>query len=237
MPSLRWFSENLTANLTASICCLAASWGCSPAPKPEAAAPPIAAAPTASPAASAEAAPPSAAEPAPEAAPSTEPPPAAAAEPEPARPTQSPLQVISAPDVAFLVDYAGSAARERALDECDTEAKGDPAVKATCLEKARTKFIADVIRFKKDAQGKFQLAIYKRQGSRLDEIYIGSVELTEQGTDAVRLKFTGREKGARPLFRGQPSVVLKVPTEYSIEIDDAGFGRVTYNAKIGLVSQ
>ena len=139
--------------------------------------------------------------------------------------------------MAFLVDYAGSAARERALDECDTEAKGDPAVKATCLEKARTKFIADVIRFKKDAQGKFQLAIYKRQGSRLDEIYIGSVELTEQGTDAVRLKFTGREKGARPLFRGQPSVVLKVPTEYSIEIDDAGFGRVTYNAKIGLVSQ
>jgi len=232
MASLRSYFGNVTA----SACCVAAFWGCSPAPKPEPAAPPVAAAPTAS-TESPEPAPSAAAEPAPEAATSSEPPPAPAPEPEPARPTQTPLQVISAPDVAFLVDYAGSAARERALEECDAEAKGDPAVKATCLEKARAKFIADVIRFKKDAQGKFQLAIYKRQGSRLDEIYIGSVELAEQGADAVRLKFTGREKGARPLFRGQANVVLKVPTEYSIEIDDAGFGRITYNAKIGLVSQ
>lgn len=137
-----------------------------------------------------------------------------------------------------MVDYANSGARERAQADCDKEANDDPAVKGKCLEKAREKFTPDVLRFnKKDSQGHWQLAIYRRQGSRLDEVYIGSIEFSDEKPDSIRLKFTGREKGVRPLFRGQSVAQINVPNEYSIEIEDPVFGRLTYSAKIGLVSE
>ncbi len=220
-----------------SICAtlaLVAAIACAPAAPTPAAPPPT---PSASPAPLPTPEPAPVAEPAATAAPEPTPP-EAPPTPAPApRASQTPTQVITAPDVAFLVDYANSGAREKALSQCEQESKDDAALKGKCLEKARDKFVADVLRFKKDAQGKWSLAVYKRQGSRLDEVYIGSVEFGEETSDGVKLKFSGREKGQRPLFRGQSAVELKVPNEYSVEIEDPLFGKLTYNAKIGLVSQ
>lgn len=143
--------------------------------------------------------------------------------------------MLTARDVAFLVDYANSPVRQAADAECDKEAKGDPALKGTCLEKARDKFQPDVLRFKKDEQGKLSLIIYKRAGSSLREVYLSSIEFADEGTDSVRVKFTGREKGQKPLFKSGKHVV-QVPNDYSIEIDDPQFGKLVYNAKIGLVA-
>jgi hypothetical protein len=137
--------------------------------------------------------------------------------------------------VAFLVDYANSAARQSADADCDKESKGDPALKGTCLEKARDKFLPDVLRFKKDEQGHLTLLIYKRAGSSLREIYLSSIDFADEGSDSVRIKFTGREKGVRPLFKSGKNVV-QVPNDYSIELDDPQLGKLTYNAKIGLVA-
>jgi hypothetical protein len=143
--------------------------------------------------------------------------------------------MLTARDVAFLVDYANSAVRQTADADCDKEAKGDPALKGTCLEKAREKFLPDVLRFKKDEQGKLSLIIYKRAGSSLRELYLSSIEFADEGVDSVRVKLTGREKGTRPLFKSGKNIV-SVPNDYSIELDDPQFGKLTYNAKIGLVA-
>ena len=143
--------------------------------------------------------------------------------------------MLTARDVAFLVDYANSAVRQTADADCDKEAKGDPALKGTCLEKARDKFQPDVLRFKKDEQGKLSLIVYKRAGSSLRELYLSSIEFADEGVDSVRVKFTGREKGTRPLFKSGKNIV-QVPNDYSIELDDPQFGKLTYNAKIGLVA-
>ena len=103
------------------------------------------------------------------------------------------------------------------------------------MEKARDKFLPDVLRFKKDEQGRVSLVIYKRAGSSLREVYLSAIELTEEGTDSVHIKFIGREKGQRPLFKTGKNLV-QVPNDYSIELSDPQFGKLTYNAKIGLVS-
>ena len=149
--------------------------------------------------------------------------------------------MITARDAAFLVNYASSDVKQRANEACERESKGDPAKTGACLEKARDSFQADVIRFKrdqdnkKDWEKKVQLLIYKRNGSALREVAVGTVQLAEEGDDGVKVTI-GKLKGSRPLFRNQSNVVIKAPNEYSIEINDPDNGRLRYDAKIGLVT-
>jgi len=205
--------------------------GCgTPAPQPAAAPPAPQPAPTPS------------APPAASTAPAPEPPPAPppAAETPPSR-SQKPIDMLTAADAAFLVDYASSDVKQRATEACDREAKGDPAKLGACLEKARDAFQADVIRFKRDHDNKrdweksVKLQIYKRNGSALREVAVGTVQLAEDGEDGVKVTI-GKLKGSRPLFRGQTNVIIKAPNEYSIEVNDPDYGTLRYDAKIGLVT-
>ena len=156
----------------------------------------------------------------------------------PAR-SQKPLDIMTARDAAFLIDYANSDVKERAQAACAKE--GDAERSHACEEKARDAFQGDVIRFKRGADDKkdwaktVALVIYKRSGSALREVSVGTVELSEEGADGVRVKL-GKQKGARPLWRGQSSVVVKAPNDYSIEFDDPEYGHLRYDAKIGLVT-
>ena len=207
---------------------------CTPAPAPAAPPPPASAAPIAS-------APPPAPAPVASAEPEpTPPPPAETAAPtpppapEPSR-RQAPSDMLTARDVAFLVEYGSSDARERADADCEKESKGDAAAQAACMSKAREKFLPDVLRFVKDEKGKVTLLVYKRSGSSLREVYLGAIEFKNESGDKVQLRFTGREKGTRPILRrGDPTI--SVPNDYSIEIDDGELGKLTYSAKIGLVA-
>jgi len=144
---------------------------------------------------------------------------------------------MTARDAAFLIDYANSDVKARAVESCAKDK--DPHL---CEEKARDSFQADVIRFKrepdnkKDWEKKVQLLIYKRYGSALREVSVGMVQLAEEGEDGVRVTL-GKQKGARPLWRGQPSAVIKAPNDYSIEVTDPEYGHLRYDAKIGLITE
>jgi len=208
--------------------------GCgAPAPQPVAAppAPPPAPAPSVP-----QVAPAASVAPAPELTPA----PAPVAEAPPAR-SQKAIDMITARDAAFLIDYANSDVKQRANEACEREAKGDPAKLGACLEKAREAFQADVIRFKRDQDNKrdweksVKLLIYKRNGSALREVAVGTVQVAEEGVDAMKVSI-GKLKGSRPLFRGQTNVIIKAPNEYSIEINDPDYGTLRYDAKIGLVT-
>jgi hypothetical protein len=151
--------------------------------------------------------------------------------------TQKPIDMLTARDAAFLLDYANSDAKRAAETACDKEAKDDAEKRGACLTKARDKFMPDVLKFRRDSETQISLLVYKRSGSVLREVWVGVVELSESSSDAVKVKLTGRQKGTRPLWRGRSEVVLSVPNEYSIEFDDPDHGHLRYDAKIGLVSQ
>jgi hypothetical protein len=146
---------------------------------------------------------------------------------------------MTARDAAFLIDYANSDAKARAQAACAKEADAERS--HACEEKARDAFQGDVIRFKRGPDDKkdwaktVSLVIYKRNGSALREVSVGTVELSEEGADGVRVKL-GKQKGARPLWRGQPTVLITAPNDYSIEFDDPEYGHLRYDAKIGLVT-
>lgn len=214
-------------------------WACAGTP------PPVAPEPAA--------APPAASEPKPESAPESESPApvvAAVTSSEPAlppeaiaaigapvedssRPSRSPLDILTSADTAFQINYAGSAPIERARRTCGEKSGGDPEAQAQCMSDARAAFKADVIRFRKDGS-RWSWIVYKREGSRLDEVTSGRVELSEDSPSSVRVKFI-TEKGMRPLFKNKREAVLTVPNDYSFEVDDADWGKLEYEAKVGLV--
>ncbi len=133
-----------------------------------------------------------------------------------------------------MVDYANSEAKARAVASCDQEAKGDADARAACLDKARQKFLPDVLRFDQDKQKQWSLIIYKRDQETLKEVYIGRVSFVDETGDSVRLRFGKPESGQRPIFRTGNNLI-KVPNAYSLEVDDPQLGKLTYQAKIGLV--
>jgi hypothetical protein len=145
--------------------------------------------------------------------------------------------MLTARDAAFLVNYSSSEARQMADTDCEKQSKGDLDVRRDCLDKARERFQPDVVRFKTESEGHFALVIYKRSGSALKELYTGSIEFFEEAADSVRMRLTGREKGLRPLFRTQKEALIRVPNNYSIELEDPQLGKLSYDEKIGLIQQ
>ncbi|MEO7033397.1 MAG: hypothetical protein ABI548_05965 [Polyangiaceae bacterium] len=162
--------------------------------------------------------------------------PAAAADSaaESSRPSRSPVDILTSADTAFLINYSGSAPIETARRTCAEKSGAEPEAQAKCLSDAREAFKADVIRFRKDGSH-WSWTVYKRDGSRLDEVTSGRVDLSEASPTSVKLKFI-TDKGMRPLLKNKREAVLTVPNDYSFEVDDAEWGKLEYEAKIGLVA-
>jgi hypothetical protein len=165
----------------------------------------------------------------------------ATAEPAPsaapaAEPKFFPIDVITGPEMAYLVDYANSGASEVAKQSCSGKAEEDANKHAECLTKAREKFGGDVLRFKKDAKGQVKLFVYRRSGSALAELYTASVALKEISPNLVKVEIKG-SSGQRPILRDRGNFEVKVPNGYSIELEDTVYGKLTYDAKVGLVGK
>jgi hypothetical protein len=148
--------------------------------------------------------------------------------------TRRPIDVLTGPNVAFIVDYQNSQPQETAERACDSEAGDDGAARAECMKKARAAFRADVLHFKKDAQGRFWLTVYERKGSALPELYKARVEFADETASSVSVRLK-EEKGTRPLFVGASKITLSVPNDYALELNDPKYGKLVYGAKVGLV--
>jgi hypothetical protein len=130
---------------------------------------------------------------------------AAAPEPEPTTPAS---EILTAPKVAFVIDYANSEAKAKAAAACEKDPKkDDPEAKSACLQKARSKFLADVIVFHKGKKGHATLTIYKRNDSDLKEVFVAPVVFSNVTPHSVQLKFQGGS-GQRPLFKNTGSPTL-----------------------------
>lgn len=167
------------------------------------------------------------------------PPPSEPAPPAPEEPgpklSRSPINILSARDVAFMIDYGNSGAKALAEQGCEPKA-ADPAARAECMTKARDAFAADVLVFKtEEGSGRTTLTIFKRKGSALSQVLVAGIAFKDETDNSVTIVFKGGEKGVRALFRNAGSAVITLPNEYSIEINDPTYGRLPYDAKVGLM--
>ena len=106
-----------------------------------------------------------------------------------------------------------------------------------CRVKERAKLTADVLRFRRDERGNGTVSIYRRNGSALVELYSASVKYEEVAPNLVKVIVKGNTSGSRPICRDRQNLEVKVPNTYSIELEDSVYGRLPYDAKIGLVGR
>jgi len=193
-----------------------ATWGCSPRPGGEAKAP----------SETPEKAGPPAVKPA-----------AAPESPAAETPSRLPSEILSGPDKAWVFSFEGSAAYDQTKADCDKRFAENPAARARCITKARDGFTADAMEFTRDDAGNDVWVIYRTQSNRLVQIYSVKIEYGEQAADTVRIKKLGGEKGKPLLFSGVSEFKVKLGSEYSLELDDAKHGVLSYDARLGFITK
>jgi hypothetical protein len=149
--------------------------------------------------------------------------------------SRTPKDLLTAPDVLFMLSFNESEVGEKAAKHCD-EASGDnPKKRAQCMTAEKAKVKIDGVAFKQEHGVWYFLAI-RRKGSTLTNMRKFPIEFGEEKGTTITLKPTGKDKGAAP--QPVPSkIVVETPNEYQIVLTDPKFGRMVYEAKIGLTAK
>jgi hypothetical protein len=150
---------------------------------------------------------------------------------------RSVVETITEPGNGWVFNFQSSGVYEGAEKKCEERAKGNPKQRASCLTKARSAFIADAMEFKKNDSGQDVWVVYKTKGSRLIKIYSVPVAYGEEKAGVVKMKKVGKSTGSAPLFASASEIDIKLLSNYTMELDEPGKGRLTYDARIGYISQ
>lgn len=162
-----------------------------------------------------------------------------AAKPAPAddgpKPSRTAQDILTAPDVVFLFDFNDSEPKQAADAKCSKKA-GDNAKKMNeCMAAERKNFPADGHRFKKDEKGQWWWITVRQNGNRLTALHKIPVEFGEETATSITLKPVGKDMGSAPM--NPPSkIVFEVPNDYQIALKDPKFGRLVFQAKVGVVT-
>jgi hypothetical protein len=149
----------------------------------------------------------------------------------------NPAKIASAEEPAKANDKTKAAeAAEAAEAEEAARSEKIEAVREECMKQAREKFEADVLRFRRNGPGQIQLVISRRNGSAVKELSVTNVELKQTSGDTVRVEIKDAGLGQRPIMKDRSSFDVKIPNGYSIELEDARFGKLRYIAKVGFVA-
>jgi hypothetical protein len=151
------------------------------------------------------------------------------------KPTRTAQDIITAPDVSFVFSFANSEVGEKAEASCAKKSKDNPKKQNQCMAKERKEIVADIQNFTKDKAGKFWWTIARMQGSKLRTLHKIQVEFADDKADSVTIKPVGKDRGTKPWGNPPAKVVIKVPNEFSMELDDPTYGKMVYEAKIGIV--
>ena len=162
-----------------------------------------------------------------------------AAKPAPAddgpKPSRTAQDILTAPDVVFLFDFNDSEPKQAADAKCSKKA-GDNAKKMNeCMAAERKNFPADGHRFKKDDKGQWWWITVRQNGNRLNALHKIPVEFGEETATSITLKPVGKDTGSAPM--NPPSkIVFEVPNDYQIALKDPKYGRLVFQAKVGVVT-
>jgi hypothetical protein len=152
------------------------------------------------------------------------------------KPTRTPTDILTAPDVVFLFSFNDSDPKQAAEEKCDKKAGDNAKKKNECMAAERKNFPADGYRFKKDEREQWWWITVRQTGNRLVALHKIPVEFAEETPTSVTLKPVGKDKGSAPM--NPPSkIVFEVPNDYQIALKDPKAGRLVFQAKVGVVTE
>jgi hypothetical protein len=152
------------------------------------------------------------------------------------KPTRTPQDILTAPDVVFLFSFNDSEPKQAAEAKCSKKAPDNPKKMNECMAAERKKFPADGHRFKKDERDQWWWITVRQNGNRLVALHKIPVEFGEETATSVTLKPTGKDKGSAPM-NPPAKIVFEVPNDYQIALQDPKAGRLVFQAKVGVVTE
>jgi hypothetical protein len=150
---------------------------------------------------------------------------AASAAPDPdAMPKRTLKDMLTASGALFVFSFTASDVHKAADEKCAKSAKDDPKKKADCMTKASEKLENDAFQFTEAGENKGVWATLRRKGNSLSTVRKVDVEFGKETDKSITLvPKTGKE------------VVIEVPSEGQIAIDDPKNGKMVYELKLGLL--
>ena len=143
--------------------------------------------------------------------------------------------IITAPEVTFMFNFNDSEPKEKAEKACSSESRDDPKKMAMCMKKASGKFEADGMQFKKDDKGEWVWITIRRKGSAISVLHKVHIDFSDDKPTSVVLKTSGKDTG-KGGGKVPSEITIEVPNEFEIAVKDPTFGRMVYEAKIGIMS-
>ena len=146
-----------------------------------------------------------------------------------------PKDIVTSPETTFVLDFVASEIGEKTEERCRKQAGDDMKKFSECKRRVQDKLGMPMLKFE-EKEGKWWWLTYDRKGSQLVLLHKVEFELGEQTKNTLTIHPKGRDTGRRPkVFPSQ--VVITLPNENSIELQDPTHGRMMYRARIGILEQ
>jgi len=169
---------------------------------------------------------------APQSKPSTEPSPASDGLRKASRP---PVELLTNSNATFILNFNESDAGKTAKEQCEQSDSSRDEITA-CLQKARAKISIESLRFIKKG-GEYWWVTLNRYKGNLLKWHVIQFQVGEEKSDWVALKPFGKDKGIAPMARIPRKLEIELPNDFTIVMKDPEFGKLTFDAKIGLFDE
>jgi hypothetical protein len=151
------------------------------------------------------------------------------------KPSRPPADLITGPNLLYVFNFGDSAVGQNAKSACSEVAGDSPKDLAACLEKARSKVPVESVRFVKESSGELWYITYNRYKGNLLKWHKLQFQVGKETSDRVTLNLLGKDRGIAPMASVPRSVDVELPNDYTIVVHDREHGRMSFDAKIGMM--
>lgn len=146
--------------------------------------------------------------------------------------SRPPIELLTNSNATYMLNFNESEVGKTAKQECESSSDDRGEISA-CLQKARSKVPIESLRFVKK-NGEFWWITLNRYKGNLMKWHVIQFQVGEEKTDWVTLKPIGKDKGIAPMARIPRTLEIDLPNDFSIIMKDPEYGKLTFDAKIGL---
>ena len=143
-------------------------------------------------------------------------------------------EVLMSEGAMFMYSFNDSTeAKQAATTACEKKAKGDDQKKATCMQEQMAAAEKEGIRFEKTKEGKFAWVSFGKDKKDNEIIYNKiTVNVANEDPSKVTLAPEGKDEGKKPLKKLPKEMVLEVPDESTVVMNDEKRGKLVFKKKL-----
>lgn len=146
------------------------------------------------------------------------------------KPAKKPHEMLTDPDVTFVLAFDKSEPGKEADEKCKASSKNNEQKFNECMAKAREKIPAEAIRFKEEGEQNVLWLTLRQKGPAYAVVNKVEIEFADETDRSIVLKPKGKGTTAK-------ETRLDIVSEFSIALKDPKFGRLVYDVRLGIAGQ